>query len=416
MSTTQNTGKAAENLEIKAIASTDADGLNAMFDQFMHGFEDFRQTNDQRLDQLEKRGADDVLTAEKLSRIDAALDGYKSALDKAALERARPALESANSSFQSNEYKDAFAAYVKRGEEKALSIGSNPDGGYLVPDETASEITRLLTSVSPIRSIAGIRRISTSVYKKPVSISGPAVGWVGETTARPETASQTLAEITYPTMELYAMPAATAAFLDDAAVDVGQWIAEEINSAFAEQETTAFVNGDGVNKPSGFLQATQVAESLWSLANIGYLATGVAGDFPATDKSDVLIDLVYALKSGYRQNATWLMNRRTQASVRKLKDANGNYLWQPATTPGGRASLMGFDLVEAEDMPDIALDATPIAFGDFGRGYLIVDRQGVNVLRDPYSAKPYVLFYTTKRVGGGVHDFDAIKLLKFSLS
>ncbi len=411
-----NKDQGKKNLEIKAIASTGADDLNAMFDQFMHGFEDFKQTNDQRLDQLEKRGADDVLTAQKLSRIDAALDGYKSALDKAALERARPVLESTNSTFQSAEYKDAFAAYVKRGEEKALSIGSNPDGGYLVPDETALEITRLLTAVSPIRSIAGIRQISTSVYKKPVSILGPTVGWVGETAARPQTASQTLAEIVYPTMELYAMPAATAAFLDDAAVDVGQWIAEEINSAFAEQETTAFVNGDGINKPSGFLQATQIAESLWSWGNIGYLATGVAGDFPAADKSDVLIDLVYALKSGYRQNASWLMNRRTQAAVRKLKDANGNYLWQPATVPGGRASLMGFDLVEAEDMPDIAADTTPIAFGDFSRGYLIVDRQGVNILRDPYSAKPYVLFYTTKRVGGGVHDFDAIKLLKFSLS
>ncbi len=409
-------GQAGENLEIKAVAGTDADGLNAMFDQFMHSFEDFKQTNDQRLDQLEKRGSADVLTAQKLSRIDTALDGYKSALDKAVIDRARPALETANAAFQSDEYKDAFAAYVKRGEEKALSIGSNPDGGYLVPDETALEITRLLTAVSPIRSIAGIRQISTSVYKKPVSISGPAVGWVGETAARPQTASQTLAEITYQTMELYAMPAATAAFLDDAAVDVGQWIAEEINSAFAEQESAAFVNGDGINKPSGFLLAPQIAESLWSWGNIGYLATGVAGDFPAADKSDVLIDLVYALKSGYRQNASWLMNRKTQAMVRKFKDANGNYLWQPASMPGGRASLMGFDLVEAEDMPDIATDTTSIAFGDFSRGYLIVDRRGVNVLRDPYSAKPYVLFYTTKRVGGGVHDFDAIKLLKFSLS
>ncbi len=416
MTTTPKKEQAANGLEIKAIAEPGTNELTGMFDQFMHSFEAFKQTNDQRLDQLEKRGGNDVLTLEKITRIDAALDHYKSALDRTALERARPALETSRQGGLGDEYKDAFAAYVKRGEEKALSIGSNPDGGYLVPDETATEITRLLTAVSPIRSIAGIRQISTSVYKKPVSISGPAVGWVGETDVRPETSSQTLAEITYATMELYAMPAATASFLDDAAVDVGQWIAEEINSAFGEQETTAFVNGDGVNKPSGFLQATQVAESSWSWGNIGYTATGVSGDFPASDESDVLIDLVYALKSGYRQNAHWLMNRKTQARVRKLKDANGNYLWQPAVSAGGRASLMGFDLVEAEDMPDIAADTTAIAFGDFGRGYLIVDRQGVNVLRDPYSSKPYVLFYTTKRVGGGVHDFDAIKLLKFSLS
>ncbi|HHY49916.1 MAG TPA: phage major capsid protein, partial [Alphaproteobacteria bacterium] len=171
----------------------------------------------------------------------------------------------------------------------------------------------------------------------------------------------------------------------------------------------------GTNKPKGFLAEPQVDEASWTWGSIGTIATGVDGAFPASDESDVLIDLVYALKAGYRQNATWVMNRATQAAIRKLKDTDGNYIWQPAATAGGRASLLGFPLVEAEDMPDIATGATPIAFGDFGRGYLIVDRQGVNVLRDPYSAKPYVLFYTTKRVGGGVQDFDAIKLLKFSV-
>jgi HK97 family phage major capsid protein len=154
-----------------------------------------------------------------------------------------------------------------------------------------------------------------------------------------------------------------------------------------------------------------VAESAWEWGKLGYVATGVAGELPADAPSDVLIDTVYALKAGYRQNASWVMNRRTQAAIRKLKDEDGNYLWQPPAMPGGRAMLMGFGLVEAEDMPDIATDAAPIAFGDFRRGYLVVDRAGVRVLRDPYSAKPYVLFYTTKRVGGGVQDFDAIKLM-----
>ncbi len=404
------------DFEVKATTTGGSGDINFMFDQFMHSFEQFKQTNDQRLAELERRGSSDALTLEKINRIDAALDDYKSAMDLASLERSRPALEVGNSPFHSDEYKEAFSSYVKRGEEKALSIGSNPDGGYLVPDETAGEITRLLTAVSPIRSIAGVREISSSVYKKPVSVSGPAVGWVAETAARPETASQTLAEVTFPTMELYAMPAATSAFLDDAIVDVGQWIAEEINTAFAEQESAAFVNGDGISQPFGFLQAPQVAQSAWSWGNVGYEVTGVSGAFPASDESDVLIDLVYALKSGYRQNASWVMNRQTQSAIRKLKDVDGNYLWQPAQNAGGRASLMGFDLVEAEDMPDIGPDTTPIAFGDFSRGYLIVDRRGVNVLRDPYSNKPYVQFYTTKRVGGGMHNYDAIKLLKFSVS
>jgi len=416
MSHQKDTQLPGPDFEVKAVTANNSNDINSMFDQFMHSFEQFKQSNDQRIDELERRGSADALTLEKVARIDASLDGYKSAMERASLERARPTLEIGNSPFQSDEYKDAFSAYVKRGEEKALSIGSNPDGGYLVPDETATEITRLLKSVSPIRAIAGVREISSSVYKKPVSISGPAVGWVGETAARPETSSQTLAEVTFPTMELYAMPAATSAFLDDAVVDVGQWIADEINTAFAEQETAAFINGDGVNQPSGFLQAPQVAQSSWSWGNVGYQATGVSGAFPASDESDVLIDLVYALKSGYRQNASWVMNRQTQAAIRKLKDVDGNYLWQPSLSAHGRATFMGFDLVEAEDMPDIGTDTTPIAFGDFSRGYLIVDRRGVNVLRDPYSNKPYVQFYTTKRVGGGMHNYDAIKLLKFSVS
>ncbi len=285
-----------------------------------------------------------------------------------------------------------------------------------MPSETEADILGRLAAISPIRAIASVRQVSSTVYKKPVALTGPAVGWVAETAARPQTASQTIDLIDFPTAELYAMPAATSAFLDDAAVDVGQWIADEVNAAFAEQETTAFVSGNGTNKPKGFLAEDQVAEASWAWDKIGYLATGVSGDWPASNKSDVLIDLVYALKAGYRQNASWVMNRKTQGAVRKFKDADGNYLWQPASTAGGKATLMGFDLVEAEDMPDIAAAATPIAFGDFRRGYLVVDRQGVNVLRDPFSAKPYVLFYTTKRVGGGVQDFDAIKLLKFAVS
>lgn len=411
-----------QKLEIKAIAGKNSGDVNGMFNEFMSAFEEFKHTNDARLGELEKRGSSDVVVEDKLNRLNAALDGHKSALDRAVAERSRPTLEGigrtgfAQTGLENNEYKDAFSAYVKRGEEKALSIGSNPDGGYLVPDETEVEIARLLKDISPIRAIAGNRIVSTSVYKKPISISGPAVGWVGETDVRPETASQVLSEISYPTMELYAMPAATSAFLDDAAVDVGLWIADEVNAAFAEQETSAFVNGDGVNKPKGFLAETIVDEGVWSWGNIGYVPTGEAGALPVADESDVLIDLVYSLKAGYRQNASWVMNRSTQAAIRKLKDADGNYIWSPSLTPNGNASLLGFNLVEAEDMPDIAADSTSIAFGDFGRGYLVVDRQGVNVLRDPFSSKPYVLFYTTKRVGGGVSDFDAIKLLKFAAS
>lgn len=402
-----------DGLETKAGAGSD---IAALFAEFSSAFEEFKTTNDQRLKEIEKRGSADGLLEGKLDRLNAVLDGQKAALDRVAAERARPALEGKGANLPNSEYKQAFSAYVKRGEEKALQTGSNADGGYVVPGEVETEITRLMGTVSPIRAIAGVRQVSGAIYKRPITVSGPQTGWVGETASRPTTTSQTLAELSYPTTELYAMPAATSAFLDDAAVDVGQWIADEVNAAFAAQETTAFVNGDGVNKPSGFLNATKVAEASWSWGNLGYLATGVSGALPASNASDILIDLVYALKAGYRQNASWVMNRKTQGALRKLKDADGNYLWQPAASADGRASFMGFPLVEAEDMPNIGANSFSLAFGDFRRGYLIVDRQGVSVLRDPFSAKPYVLFYTTKRVGGGIADYDAIKLLKFGVS
>ncbi|WP_394890892.1 phage major capsid protein [Mesorhizobium sp. AaZ16] len=404
-------------LETKA---ADGDVVDA-FGEFMATFEAFKEANDEKLARLEKRA--DVLDTEKVDRIQRSLDEQKRAIDQLSLKRARPALGREGRAMPS-EHKGAFEAYMRSGDDrlirsldtKAMSYGSGQDGGYLVPDETEAEIGKRLSALSPIRSIASVRQVSSAVLKKPFAVGGPAVGWVAETAARPQTASPTLAELQFPTMELYAMPAATASLLEDSVVDLDQWISGEVDAAFAEQEGLAFVSGDGVNKPKGFLSYTEVAEASWSWGNIGYIATGVSGALPASNPSDILIDTVYALKAGYRQNAAWVMNRKTQASIRKLKDADGNYLWQPPAGPGQRAMLMGFPLVEAEDMPDAGADATPVAFGDFSRGYLVVDRTGVRVLRDPYSAKPYVLFYTTKRVGGGVQDFDAIKLLKFGVS
>lgn len=396
------------------------------FQDFMGAFEAFRDTNDRRLAELERRGAPDVVTVEKLDRIDRALDEQKRLVDDLALKAARPRLGAGGDDRRAEptEHKRAFDAYVRGGvetglkqiEAKALSIGSNQDGGYLVPAELEREVTRRLGDLSPIRAIAGNRQVSASVYNKPFSPTGPAVGWVAETASRPETASPQLQLLAFPTMELYAMPSATGALLDDAAVDIDQWIAEEVEQAFAEQEGTAFVTGDGVAKPKGFLAYTKVANASWSWGNLGYLATGVSGAFAASNPSDKLVDLVYALKSGYRQNAHWVMSRKTQAEIRKLKDAQGTYLWQPPAAAGAQATLMNFPVAESEDMPAIAADSFAIAFGDFRRGYLVVDRIGIRVLRDPYSAKPYVLFYTTKRVGGGVQNFEAIKLVKFAAS
>jgi HK97 family phage major capsid protein len=210
-----------------------------------------------------------------------------------------------------------------------------------------------------------VRTISSGIYKKAFSTTGPASGWVAETAARPQTNTPTLAELNFPAMELYAMPAATQTLLDDAIVNIDQWIAEEVESAFAEQEGAAFVKGDGVDKPKGFLAYPIVVEASWSWGNIGVLSTGVDGAFAASSPSDILIDLVYALKAGYRQNASFVMTRKTQAVIRKFKDDNGYYLWQPPASAGASATLLGFPVVEAEDMPDIAGDSVSLAFGDF---------------------------------------------------
>jgi len=399
--------------------SVDAD-ISAAFEDFMSAFEHYRESNDERLAEIERRGGTDALTEEKMARIDTALDEQKRALDALLVKRARPDLGRGGGNPQSP-VRQAFDAYVRRGDEaglrqaelKAMSAGSDADGGYLVPDELDTEIGRRLTELSPIRSISTVRQVSGAVLKKPFALDGMATGWVGETDARPQTNTPQLAELQFPTMELYAMPAATASLIEDGALDIEGWIAAEVEAAFAEQEGAAFVSGDGVNKPRGFLDYPSVADGSWSWGNLGHIATGAAGAFGA-DPSDRLVELIYALKAGHRQNGRFVMNRKTQSQIRKFKDADGNYLWMPPTGPGQAASLMGFPVVEAEDMPDIAANALSIAFGDFRRGYLVVDRTGVRILRDPYSAKPYVLFYTTKRVGGGVQNFEAIKLLKFA--
>ncbi len=408
--------------ETKAIS---ADASAALGD-IHRAFSAYCETNDERLQQIERRFSADVVTQDKLARIDQAIDETKSRLDRVLIDRSRPQL-GANGAIVSaglREHKAAFGAYMRDGEsgglkaleEKAMSSGSGADGGYLVPASAEVEILQRMAAISPIRAIASVRQVSTSNFRKAYATAGPAAGWVAETAPRPESASPQLADLSFPAMELYAMPAATQALLDDAAIDIEQWIAEEIDTSFAEQEGLAFVSGNGTNKPRGFLNYTKVANATWSWGNTGYIATGAAGAFPVSNPSDVLVELVYAARAGYRQNGRFVMNRKTQAAIRKLKTTTGEYLWVPPASAGATATLMNFPVVEAEDMPDIAADSYSVAFGDFQRGYLIVDRMGIRILRDPYSAKPYVLFYTTKRVGGGIQDFNAIKLLKFAVN
>ncbi|HEX8263667.1 MAG TPA: phage major capsid protein [Allosphingosinicella sp.] len=329
---------------------------------------------------------------------------------------ARPALSGAKgerSGFVENYLRKGLEAGV---ELKAVTGTSDSAGGYAVPEEIDAEIDRLLTSISPIRAIANVVKVGTSGYRKLVTTGGTPSGWVSETAARPETDTPAFVEIAPPFGDLYANPAASQAMLNDAAFDVEAWLASEIATEFARAEGAAFVSGSGINRPKGFLSApvSAAGDATRPFGTLQYVASGAAGGFAASAPQDRLIDLVQALRPPYRQGAVFVMNSATASLIRKFKTSSGAFLWQPSLSVGQPDTLLGYPVVEAEDMPDVAADSLSIAFGNFKAGYLIAERAETQILRDPYTHKPFVHFYATKRVGGQVSNSEAIKLMKFS--
>ena len=311
--------------------------------------------------------------------------------------------------------------YLRRGSEvelKSFSGVTAPEGGYAIPHEIDQVIDATLKGISPIRGLANVVRVGSSGYRKLVTQNGVASGWAAEAAARPETATPNFNEIVPSFGDLYANPAATQTMLDDAQFDVEGWLAGEIATEFAKAEGAAFVNGNGVNKPKGFLASPTAA-----LNDIGrpfgtlqYIASGAAGAFAASSPENKLLDLLHSLRAPYRQGAVWVMNSSTLATIRKFKTSDGAFIWQAGLASGQPDILLGYPVVEAEDMPDIAANSLSIAFGNFKAGYLIAERAETNILRDPFSNKPYVHFYATKRLGGAVSNSEAIKLMKFAAS
>ena len=460
---------AAKTLETKdGEAGASDPNVKEALTKLLSTFEQFKQKNDERLDAIEKKSAADPLDEATVDRMNEAVDSSMQEL-KTELQRVEQKSEDARKQQMDavtmqaeaiNELKMAMArpdfvdvdgdgiddreqrgsgrratpeqkahanaliTYMRNGndtglrdlEEKALAIGSDPDGGYLAGFTMETAIDRVLSEVSPIRDISSVRQISNSSYKLPYNSGGAASGWVGETSSRGETDTPNIRLREYPVMELYANPFATQSMLDDGVVDIEAWLSDEVSIEFAEQEGRAFVNGDGVNRPRGLLSYPKVANVAWADGNLGFVNSGVANALSNADNNgvDAIIDLVYGLQSAYRQNARHVMNRTTQGAVRKLKDDDGQYLWQPSVQAGQPATLLGYGITEAEDMPSIEANSFPILFGDFQRTYVVVDRIGIRVLRDPYSSKPHVGFYTTKRVGGGVKNFESYKGLKIA--
>ncbi len=402
---------------------TDIVEVKGLIEAQGRAWEEFKTANDERI-KAEAKGAADVLFEEKSKAINTALDDLGAQLKALEAKGNRPGAGAGELSEVEAEHKAAYADWMRKGNEaglsdleaKAFQIGVNADGGFAVPKEIDTAIVKKLVDISPVRSVAQVVQIGTSDYRKLADIGGAASGWVGETAARTATNTPQLAQIT-PTMgELYANPQATQVMLDDVFFNAEQWLADSVAEEFARAEGAAFITGDGTNKPTGFLVGTPVstADSSRAWGVLQYVASGGAGALPTS--ADKFIDIVHSLKAGYRQGAMWMTNKAVVGALRQYKDTTNQYLWQPSVQAGSPSTFLGYGVVEAEDMPAVAANAFPLAFGNFGVGYLIVDRMGVRTLRDPYSNKPYVGFYTTKRVGGIVQNSEAIKLLKAAAS
>lgn len=380
-------------------------------------FDEFKGANDKRVDALEAEKGKLAGQVETLNGKLTELDALKSELEKELAGIKRPG---GNVDKAVSEHKAAFMQFVRKGKDdglgelqaKALQTTVEADGGYAVPEELDRAILDLLRDESPMRQVCSQITVSTPDYKKLVNLGGAGSGWVGETAARPATGTPTLAQIAAVMGEIYANPQATQTSLDDMFFDAEAWLNAEVAREFSEQEGLAFLTGNGTNKPKGLLAYTMAltADDVRAFGTIQNVKSGTAGDFDADD----LIKLVYTLRKGHRAGASWMLPNMTLFKIRTMKDLEGNYIWRPGIEAGQPSSLLGYGVTENEDMPAVAADANAVLFGDFRRAYTIVDRIGTRVLRDPYTNKPNVGFYTTKRVGGMLTDSNAVKVLTLS--
>ena len=399
-----------------------SDEIRELIEQQGKAFEEFKKSNDERLAALEKGEARSELE-EKTDRINDELGRLSAVVDELAKKANRPGAPGAegDEALQA-EHKTAWLKWVRKGddagladiERKAMNVGTPADGGYAVPIQQDRDIMRLLTDLSPMRQVCRVMTVGTEDYRKLVNLGGTASGWVGETDARPATAGPTLAQLKPSFGELYANPEVTQKALDDIFFDVEGELSQDISESFAVLEGKAFLSGTGTNQPVGLLTAKTSAEadSARAFGTVQHIATGVADNFPAKDPADILIDLIYSMKAGYRTGAQFMVNSMTLATMRKWKDGDGNYIWQPAMQNGQPGSIFGYGYVTNEDMPSAGAGAIPVVFANFQQAYVIFDRVGIRSLRDPYTNKPFVGFYTTKRVGSMIANTQAVKFLK----
>lgn len=398
-----------------ALVRADVSDPRALFTELNKAVKEMRDEYDGQLSALKK----DVVSAEKVDRINASIGELQAAIDD--LVRKQEALKAGAGSgrnLRDPDYSKAFAQFFRRGEshdiQAALNKGAAADGGNFTPTEWDRSILDRLVLVSPMRQICRVQPFRGNAFSKLFNNHGAASGWVGETTARTETAAAQTGSLTYGVGEIYANPSATQQLLDDAEIDAEAWLGGEVQQKFAAEEGLAFISGSGANnRPNGIL--TYVTGGANAAAHPWGAITTVNSGAAAAFTADGIINLVHALPSAYTPNARFGMNRASHGLVRLLKDTTNNYLWQPSYAAGQPATLAGYPVIELPDMPAVAASAKALLFGDFNEAYLIVDGIGIRVLRDPFTAKPYVLFYTTKRVGGGLLNPDAMKAQNISV-
>lgn len=424
---------AAPAASFRGIRNVRAEGDNpkAVFEELQRTVLAFKAEHEKELADLKKKMGD-VVQSEKVDRINAEITTLTGALDQINASIAALKLGGAGGGAPNADvaaHATAFDNFFRHGVEAGLhdlavkaglTTQSKPDGGFVVPTRMETTIDRVLGKVSVLRSLSRVISISEPTYKKQVNMGGATSGWVGEEDDRTETATPKLRELEFPVFEIYAEPWSTQIALDDAVMDLEGWLADEVSIEFAEQEGAAFVAGNGGKRPRGLLSYDKVANASYGWGKIGYVASGAAGGFATpsatVSPADCLIDVMHALKPGYRSGASWLTSDVNLATLRKFKDGQGNYLWVPPTVAEAPGTILGKPVYTDDNMPSVEAGSFPIAFGDFRRAYLVIDRQGIRILRNPYKVNGKVSFYTTKRVGGGVQNFEAVKLLKIGTS
>jgi HK97 family phage major capsid protein len=385
------------------------DDIIELINQQAEGFKDFKANHLKRVETLEQELKELSLKAGR-----APLLGLQGAGGSSADPQERKHLEAAFRALLEGDMPKANRAFV---EAKAMDTGTDPSGGYVVHPLISDTMTKVMLAISPIYRLA--RKVPMNMndaFEEPIDRDKPQTGWVGERSARTETTTPELKLLRIPLEEIYCMPKVTQRLIDTASINIVDWMTSKVGEAFAADESAAFHTGDSINKPRGFLNypqtTTKDATRAWG--TVQTVNTGTSGAFPASSPGDVLIDLASALRAQYRRGAVWLMNQATAGVVQKFKDGQGNYLWANSVQVGQPSSLLGYPVEIDEDMPDIGAGTTPIAFGNIERAYTIIEMPGIRFLADPFSAKPHVLLYNYRRVGGGLSNSEAVKLLKMS--